>query len=187
MWSYMEKVFVPNQGLEQNLPSQLPEGSNPADISIWVLQPPELYSHKFLSFKKKKKKVSQYASDIPQLYTDQTSSHIKAIGKRTMFILWVWIPLGSRHQSLRSMIAKIQVSLWKWSANRFRIGQRSSSEGDSPMKKGFFAFPPIVSDYPHCSCWNSSINIMAGLPFLRFSLAYLRQNGTVNKNFSKNL
>lgn len=58
MWSYMEKVFVPNQGLEQNLPSQLPEGSNPADISIWVLQPPELYSHKFLSFKKKKKSIT---------------------------------------------------------------------------------------------------------------------------------
>lgn len=113
--------------------------------------------------------VLRFASDIPHLNTDQASSHLRSPGKCAVFIPWLWIPLGSRHQSLRSN-CKDMAFLVEMKCKPFpcRAGKfwRGLSNGER-----FFAFPLVASGHPHGSCWNSSINIMAGLPFLWFSLA----------------
>lgn len=116
--------------------------------------------------------VLWFASDIPHLNTDQASSHIKSLGKCAMFIPWLWIPLGTRHQHLRSnckdtaFLVEMKYKPFPCRAGKF---WRGLSNGER-----LFVFPPVASGHPHGSCWNSSITIMAGLPFLWFLLAYLR-------------
>lgn len=101
-----------------------------------------------------------------------------------MFIPWFWILVESRHQSLKSMIAEMWLLLWKWNANQGRVLLKATLG----WRKAFFAFTPVTCGHSYCSfCWNSSINVIDGLPFLWFSLVLLTQNDTLNKNFSKNL
>lgn len=64
--------------------------------------------------------VLKFARDTPHLHTDQASSDIRSLGKCTMFIPWLWIPVESRHQSLKSMIEEMWLPLWKWNANQGR-------------------------------------------------------------------
>lgn len=83
----------------------------------------------------------QFASDILHL-SDQASGYMKSRETCQGYPMALNILRAQAPQRLRCMTAWIWFPLWKLNANHFSAGQRSS-EGDSPMEKGFFALLPL--------------------------------------------
>lgn len=89
------------------------------------------------------------AGDIPHLYTTRLLV-IPSLQEMWVFVPWLWIPLGSRHRSLKSMIAKrglpVEMKYKRFQHRAEQLFWRGLSSGE-----GVLCFYCCCPNHPLCS------------------------------------